>query len=343
MIRSLRAKILAVVIGATVGTTAILVGQNVWSEAKVSTAERLAGSFNTAAAIVELSVPGVQTERTAEGSMQSLTWNEAPDFSEHSLIDLIGEVTGETATIFVWDDAQGEFVRRSTNIIKPDGTRAVGTVLGAQGAVHPIVASGSTFRGEANILGNNYYTVYFPIRNAAGDIDGILYVGVSKAKLVGEWIVFARKSLMIATIPMLLSIGLGLIFTQALNRGLSQAVDAVRGIARGDLNVDTSTRSLDEIGHLLGEIGKTVVDLRTMGHTAKQIAGGDLRVEVKPRSEADDLGLALRDMVGKLREVISNASVSATYVSEGAANMSSTAEQLSGGSSQQAAAAQEAS
>ncbi len=343
MIHSLRTKILAVVIGVTVGTATILVGENIWYTAKVTTTERLEESLNTAAEIVEISIPDIEAERTADGALESLTWSEAPDFSEHSLIDLVGELTGETATIFVWDGTQGEFVRRSTNIIKPDGNRAVGTVLGAQGAVHPVVSSGTTFRGEANILGTNYYTVYFPIRNATGDIDGILYVGVSKAKLVGEWMAFARRSLLIALIPLLLSIGLGLIFTKALNRGLNQAVDAVRGIARGDLEVDTSTKRRDEIGHLLREIEKTGVDLKAMSHSAERIAKGDLRADVTPRSEEDRLGLALRDMTLKLREVISNASASAAHVAQGASSMSATAEQLSSGSTQQASAAQEAS
>ena len=86
-----------------------------------------------------------------------------------------------------------------------------------------------------------------------------------------------------------------------------------------------------------------VGDLKRMSRAAESISKGDLRAEVTPRSDDDRLGISLRDMVIKLREVISNASASATYVAEGAGNMSTTAEQLSAGSSQQAAAAQEAS
>ncbi|WP_299654718.1 methyl-accepting chemotaxis protein [uncultured Jannaschia sp.] len=80
-----------------------------------------------------------------------------------------------------------------------------------------------------------------------------------------------------------------------------------------------------------------------MSHSAERIAKGDLRADVTPRSEEDRLGLALRDMTLKLREVISNASASAAHVAQGASSMSATAEQLSSGSTQQASAAQEAS
>ncbi|PZX11267.1 methyl-accepting chemotaxis protein [Palleronia aestuarii] len=343
VMRTLTAKVLAVVVGATIGTAGLLVAERIWTEAKVSTGETLARSLNTAAAIVELSLPGLSAEHAGDGGVKSLTWTEAPSFTEHSLIDLVGEVTGETATIFVWDAEQGEFVRRSTNIIKPDGNRAVGTVLGAGGAVHPVVSSGETFRGEANILGIDYYTVYFPIENAAGDVDGILYVGVTKDTLMAEWMAFARRSLLVAAIPVFLAIGAALLFTRSLSRGLDRAVKVVREVARGNLDVDTKTTRRDEIGNLMGAMDKMVSDLKGMSRAAESIAQGDLKVDVTPRSDDDRLGLALRDMVLKLREVISNASGSAASVAEDAAGMNRIAEQLSSGSTQQASAIEQAS
>ncbi len=128
-----------------------------------------------------------------------------------------------------------------------------------------------------------------------------------------------------------------------ISRGLSRAVTVVREVARGNLEVDAKTKSRDEIGVLLGAMDGMVGDLKGMSRAAESIARGDLTADVTPRSDEDRLGIALRDMVAKLREVISNASVSATYVAEGASNMSATAEQLSAGSNQQAAAAEQAS
>ncbi|WP_375262589.1 methyl-accepting chemotaxis protein [Palleronia sp.] len=128
-----------------------------------------------------------------------------------------------------------------------------------------------------------------------------------------------------------------------ISRGLSRAIAVTKEVARGNLEVDAKTNSRDEIGILLNEMDGMVVDLKGMSRAAESISKGDLRADVTPRSDDDRLGIALRDMVIKLREVISNASVSATYVAEGAGNMSTTAEQLSAGSAQQAAAAQQAS
>lgn len=129
----------------------------------------------------------------------------------------------------------------------------------------------------------------------------------------------------------------------SISRGLARAVDVAKEVARGNLDVDAKTKSRDEIGVLLTAMDGMVSDLQVMSRAAESIAKGDLTSSITPRSEDDRLGVALRDMSVKLREVISNASVSATYVAEGASNMSATAEQLSAGSNQQAAAAEQAS
>ena len=76
----------------------------------------------------------------------------------------------------------------------------------------------------------------------------------------------------------------------------------------------------------------------------RSIAAGDLTTEVKVRDGDDEsLLAAARVMTLKLRDVMSNANVSANGVAEGAQAMSATAEQLSEGSTEQAAAAEQAS
>jgi methyl-accepting chemotaxis protein len=86
---------------------------------------------------------------------------------------------GGTATVFDWDE------RVATNVQKPDGSRAVGTKL-APGAVYDrVLKAGRSYRGEAEILGDRYITVYEPILSD-GEVIGILYAGTkieAKAKI----------------------------------------------------------------------------------------------------------------------------------------------------------------
>src|ERR1700750_932503 len=54
-----------------------------------------------------------------------------PDFKDHAIVDRAVAYVGGNATLFVYDDASGQFVRRSTNVKKENGDRAVGTPLAA--------------------------------------------------------------------------------------------------------------------------------------------------------------------------------------------------------------------
>lgn len=128
-----------------------------------------------------------------------------------------------------------------------------------------------------------------------------------------------------------------------ISRGLARAVDVARKVAVGDMSVDVSTRSKDEIGALLTAMGEMNTALNGMADVADSIARGDLTVKAKRRSDNDRLGISLETMLEKLREVMGGASISAAGVADGSQAMSATADQLSQGSTQQAAAAEEAS
>ncbi|MFH1805942.1 MAG: Cache 3/Cache 2 fusion domain-containing protein [Pseudomonadota bacterium] len=141
-------------------------------------------NLRVASLLIQDSYPDLQVKIDREGETSGLVWPEIPDLSSHQLIDRIGLATGQTATVFQWEQDKQDFVRVSTNIIKPDGERAVGTVLGNGSAAYAPIMAGQTFRGEALILGTEYITQYSPIFNPAGDVQGILYVGIKKAEVV---------------------------------------------------------------------------------------------------------------------------------------------------------------
>ncbi len=92
----------------------------------------------------------------------------------YELPDKVKEIFGGTATIFMGD------VRVSTNVLKEDGSRAVGTRLTGP-PYYAIFREGKPYRGEASILGIRYFTAYDPIRNREGRVIGALYVGVKKS------------------------------------------------------------------------------------------------------------------------------------------------------------------
>jgi methyl-accepting chemotaxis protein len=88
--------------------------------------------------------------------------------------------SGGGATIFV---ATGEdFVRVSTTTKKEDGSRAVGTILDHKHPGYAVLRSGQSYVGLATLFGKQFITRYDPVRDAAGRVVGVLYVGVDVSK-----------------------------------------------------------------------------------------------------------------------------------------------------------------
>jgi len=95
---------------------------------------------------------------------------------DFTLPDRFTRQTGGNATIFV---ASGDdFVRISTSVKKENGERAVGTVLDRASPAYAAIRAGQPYVGLAKLFGKQVITDYEPIRDAAGRIIGILYVGV---------------------------------------------------------------------------------------------------------------------------------------------------------------------
>lgn len=96
-----------------------------------------------------------------------------------TVVDEVQKANGGVATFFV---RSGDgFIRVATNVIKDDGTRAIGTVLDPKGKVIEAVRKDASFYGDADILGKSYATGYEPIHDAAGKVIGIYFVGYAKA------------------------------------------------------------------------------------------------------------------------------------------------------------------
>ena len=97
------------------------------------------------------------------------------------VVDAVSKEDGKgmTATFFV--TSGGEFVRVSTSVPKPDGTgRAIGTILDPAGKAIAEIKQGRPFYGEVTILGTPYITGYEPMKDEAGSVVGIYYVGYKK-------------------------------------------------------------------------------------------------------------------------------------------------------------------
>ena len=91
------------------------------------------------------------------------------------IVDYVTDIMKGTATIFSKDGDR--FVRITTNVLKDDGKRAVGTLLNNTTKAYAALSQGVSFYGVVDILGSPYITGYEPLYAKNGDYIGISYVG----------------------------------------------------------------------------------------------------------------------------------------------------------------------
>lgn len=113
-----------------------------------------------------------------DGRLRVGDWYVLNDNNE--IPDKIYSITGSRATVFMGD------TRIATNIITPDGRRAIGTRLSGP-ARDAVFKEGIRYRGEADILGVPYFTAYDPIRDFQGRIIGALFVGVKQSEYLARY------------------------------------------------------------------------------------------------------------------------------------------------------------
>jgi methyl-accepting chemotaxis protein len=127
---------------------------------------------------VELKLPKMLVGDTWFGKIQE-TGTAVP------VVDRVKSLAEDvTCTVFQRMNASGDMLRAATNVIKADGTRAIGTYIprtNPDGKANPVVSKvlkGRTFSGRAFVVDRWYLTTYEPIYNSAKNIVGMLYVGI---------------------------------------------------------------------------------------------------------------------------------------------------------------------
>lgn len=170
----------------------------------------------------------------------------------NELPDKVAKICGGTATIFMKD------VRVATNVVKQDGSRAVGTSL--QGpAYDAIFRKGESYRGVAPILNVPYFTAYDPIRDAGGNVIGALYVGVKTEEFLKS---FEKTRIVVIALAfglVLLASGIAVFVARRLLTPIGDAVTVTEAVAQGDLTVVIPTGAQNEAGKLLDSL-QTMVD-----------------------------------------------------------------------------------
>jgi hypothetical protein len=117
------------------------------------------------------------TDKAGEKSVPALFFGERKINNNYDVVDAVRKAHGATATLFVKDG--DEFVRVSTNVLTPEGKRGIGTQL-ARNKAYEAVSKGEQFCGPIDVLGTAFDACYNPIKDGAGKVIAVSYIGHKK-------------------------------------------------------------------------------------------------------------------------------------------------------------------
>ena len=262
------------------------------------------------------------------------------------LLDALKKEMGCEFTIFHGDE-------RAYTTIQQNGQRAVGTRL--SGSIAEIVLTqGKSYVGQATILGEKHLCSYVPTYDANGQIDGLIFAGISMADAMGQ--IGLTVALSFLSGVALITIGIMLIgayIKRTVSKPLFRLTVLAQTLEQGDLGLNqhqtmmVEIDSNDEIGTLSKCFDNTISRLRNyigeISHMLEAIAGGDLTAQITQEYVGDFAAIrtSLNDILQRLNSTVGQIVSSAEHVSAGAEQMSVASQALSQGSMEQTGAVEE--
>lgn len=258
-----------------------------------------------------------------------------PDF-----VDKMKEMTDNEFTIFIGDE------RANTTIVE-NGQRIVGTKLDPKIA-KTVLEERLEYQGEAEILGIPFATVYSPIIDSEGNAIGIYFTGVSVER-INAALNTATVSSIAGVILLLILVTAGLTFyvRRTIAKPLTSMSQVAAELSRGNLELDLTHQSGDELGVLADAMRSTISSLqsyiRDISEKLGQMSHGDMRITVDLEYVGDFVAIrqAIELISSNLNRTLLLINTASEQVNAGASQVSDAAQALASGATEQAATVEE--
>jgi len=214
-----------------------------------------------------------------------------------AFVDKLKTFTGAEITMFLGD------TRVMTTVKKADGNRNIGTK--ASENVAKLVLGGKDYMGDAMVAGKKMYTYYAPIRNAAGNVLGMTFVGMDITESQKQLSKTITEVLTVVIVFCVLAVLLGLYIAGGIAKPMKATVDMLNEMSRGHLNARLRLNRRDEIGVMANAMDGFADDLQNVViDTMKKISDGDLSSKIELKDDRDEISIALKNTVESLNELI---------------------------------------
>lgn len=284
----------------TTGAIWFTMSRQTWSQ--MEDRQRLNGERNlrTLALVLAGRLPGAKADLDGP-RVSRVTAADLTAFSDASVVDDAVAYTGGVATVFAYDATKDAFVRRQTTVRKEDGSRAVGTALAADSPALPVLRAGQTYEGPTILFGRRFYTVYQPVFDGAGKVNGVLFTGLPiEMYYDAYWDTMRRLGIAALVIAIVACAVVG-IAASRLFRPFAAMSSRIEALAAGDTESPVGDmRRGDEIG----AVARSLETLREAVRRARELEGlqsSDAELASRRRMMLDQTIAAFRSRVDALK------------------------------------------
>lgn len=204
----------------------------------------------------------------------------------------------------------------------------------SKGDIPPHISD--NYNGDFNEIKNNLNNMVSMMSNLLAQTD-ILIKGAADGELDKR----ADAELFLGSWNQLVK-GVNATVTNIVNP-LMMTATYVDRISKGDMPPLITDVYKGQYNQIKTNLNNLLEATNSITENAKKVSQGNLMVELKKRSQNDDLMESLSTMVAKLKEVVMEVQAAADNVAAGGQEMSSAAQQMSQGATEQAASAEEVS
>ncbi|MEM1484602.1 methyl-accepting chemotaxis protein [Oscillospiraceae bacterium PP1C4] len=260
-----------------------------------------------------------------------------------SFVDNLQTTTGMAFTVFLGDE-------RVNTTIMQDEQRAMGTKMNPDVA-KTVIGQKQSYWKETSILGDLYYTAYYPIINNDGEAVGAFSLGkaIGEIRAKQQWItlIAAGMVFVVTIISLLYFAGFS---KKKIGAPIARLSMMAKELSEGKLNVDVLThQSNDEIGELGKALESTSETLRNyitdISEHLTSLSNGDMTMPITQEYIGDFIPIqtALVKISDSLNHTLSAINISAEQVHSGSTQVSSGAQALAAGATEQASVIEELS
>ena len=244
---------------------------------------------------------------------------------------------------------------RAYSTVTKDGERVVGTKLSSE-LNEIVLQKGQAYVGEADILGTDDLCSYVPTKGENGQINGLIFAGISMAAVNEETfsVIIWASGLSLIAIALCAVFLVGYL-KKRVSDPMGEITEVAKRLEMGDLGISNGKevqvcfQSNDEIG-MLGQIFEdTTHRLRAyigeITDVLDSIAKGNLTESARQEYMGDfhSIKVSLDKIQSGLNHTMGQIAASAGQVSSGSDNVSSSAQSMAQGATQQASSIQEIS